>query len=311
MLEYDRRSYRNEKELGPYLDNILGIEDIDELLKVEYSITAKRALEIQKKGFFDNKNMDMNTMKNIHKKLFQDIYPWAGEIRDVEIMKGGNTFYPFEFLNNGIQEIFNDLKRDNYLDKLDQREFVELFCYYSNEFNVLHPFREGNGRTKRIFMTELAKRAGYDINLDKLDAEQLRDADIAAFGDQYERKAPNMYKLKVLISSNIKEIKTHNIPKMDGYERLNRLLWVYDRDLAKKWCRQFNSMSLGVEKIKLLVLTKQGRDEIVEHLQQCRYGSKPLSIRDTVDRYIEKFAEYENTKHDYGTIDLKDDDITK
>ena len=109
----------------------------------------------------------------IHRFLFEDIYDWAGELRTVEISKKGTTFANTAELENLCINCFERLKKLNYFKGLEFPEFVEnivdLYCVT----NKIHPFREGNGRTQRIFISQLIRYNGYDIDFSKIDTDEL------------------------------------------------------------------------------------------------------------------------------------------
>ena len=192
-----------------------------------------------------------------------------------------------------LQELSEVLEGKNKIEILlntTEEEFIELFAYYNNELNILHPFREGNGRSKRIFLTEVARRAGFELDLDKLDPKELREADIAAFGNYVTGIAPSMYKLKVLFAENIKTLPTYTEPlKCKTVEqKINRILWFYDRDRHNYWQRCCTDYHQGELKVKELLKTKEGREELINHLE-CAMGG--VKTNGTVER-CKKLIEY-------------------
>ena len=134
------------------LESKLGIADAEELAREEERISKKKALELFDLGILGN--LDAGTvlsLKTIHKYLFQDIYDFAGEIRTVNISKGTFRFAPTMYLEAALENI----------DIMPQSTFDEIVEKYV-EMNIAHPFREGNGRSTRIwldliFKTELHK----------------------------------------------------------------------------------------------------------------------------------------------------------
>lgn len=114
-------------------------------------------------------NFDLNHLKNIHKSLLGDLYPWAGEIRSVNIAKPSGTFCASNFIEPELNKLFNKLSKDNLLENIeDKNMFIEKFAYYLGEVNAIHPFREGNGRTTRVFFQELAVHNGYYLDFSKV-----------------------------------------------------------------------------------------------------------------------------------------------
>lgn len=288
----------DEKAKIPYLDNKLGIISKEEMSKVEYKITALKTMELLEKGIIQKMPLTLGSFCDIHKHLFEDLYPWAGEIRCVNLQKGYSNFYPFEHLPQGLSDIFNSLEKDKFLKGLSKEEFIELFAYYHNEFNVLHPFREGNGRVKRLFLTEVARRAGWDIDLDKLDPNVLKDADIKAFGVIQEGLAPNLAALKNLFAKSIKLYnKPLNIQKPKTIEqKINRILWIYDRERYNCWFQSNESYNSAENKVYKLIKTKDGRQKLIETLKYCKYGAKTQRCKSECDELIKKINTIELAK---------------
>lgn len=93
-----------------------------------------------------------------HKYIFHDIFTWAGKIRTVDISKG-NLFCKSEFIIENAESLFRQLEEEKYLmDVKIELDIVQHLAYYLSEINVIHPFREGNGRAQRIFIEVLAAR---------------------------------------------------------------------------------------------------------------------------------------------------------
>lgn len=166
------------------LINKFGILNASELHNLERQITSARAMELEYMPV--QGKYDLDHLKQIHKKLFGDLYDWAGQIRDVRIAKGNMFCYP-EYIQPMADEIFSKLERENYLRNIDKDTFVERVAFYMGEVNALHPFREGNGRTQRHFFTQLARNAGYQLHFELMDKEQLLEADIAGMAGNYAR----------------------------------------------------------------------------------------------------------------------------
>ncbi|RBP98754.1 Fic/DOC family protein [Bifidobacterium xylocopae] len=102
-------------------------------------------------------------MQEIHGFLFQDVYDWAGELRTINISKSG-LFQPVEYFPQAISYAENTLLEDNMLKGLDKSSFVSRLSLHFDDFNTLHPFREGNGRTQRVFWSLVAHDAGWQID---------------------------------------------------------------------------------------------------------------------------------------------------
>ncbi len=144
------------------IENKLGINDSLELAREEERLTKKRALEL-----YDNKilaNFEVGTfagLKAIHGYLFQDIYPFAGKMRTVNIAKGHFRFAPVLYLEDALRNI----------DRMPQDTYEHIIEKYV-EMNVAHPFREGNGRSTRIWLDSILKNElGQVIDWSKIDKE--------------------------------------------------------------------------------------------------------------------------------------------
>lgn len=123
------------------LKSKMKIRDGEKLQQVERQLTMLRILELIDKPIY--KNFDLQHLKQIYWYIFQDIYPWAGEIRKVDIAKG-NMFCNVRFIEDQATEIFGKLKKEKYLQELEEKEAAKRMVYYFSEINALHPFREGN-----------------------------------------------------------------------------------------------------------------------------------------------------------------------
>ncbi len=113
-------------------------------------------------------NFDYPHLKAIHWHLFQDVYDWAGKERNVSISKGGSLFAIPCFIGENVTAILNSLTTEDRLRTVTAKQFVEQMAYYAIELNVAHPFREGNGRAIRSFISLLAQNAGYGISEEML-----------------------------------------------------------------------------------------------------------------------------------------------
>ncbi|MBQ3544623.1 MAG: Fic family protein [Lachnospiraceae bacterium] len=143
-------------------ENKLNIEDSSELAREEEKISKKKAIELFEKGMLDE--MEAGTLSSllfIHKYLFEDIYEFAGEIRKVNISKGNFRFAPIMYLDVALKNI----------EKMSQSTYEEIIEKYV-EMNIAHPFREGNGRSTRIWLDLILKKElGKVIDWSKVDKE--------------------------------------------------------------------------------------------------------------------------------------------
>lgn len=156
------------------LANKLGLTDPDALDVAEADLVEARSIQLRLAG--DPPVFDFDRLLNIHGHLFQDIYSWAGEVRTVDIVKlvdeSSEPFMPVSMLRFAAGNVFRDLERQNHLTGLERAEFIDRLSDFYDQVNYLHPFREGNGRTQRIFWSELARAAGYDIDWTAIPAEE-------------------------------------------------------------------------------------------------------------------------------------------
>lgn len=115
----------------------------------------------------------------IHHFLFQDVYEWAGQIRTIDMSKGGGSvFQPLQLFTTGVQYAESTLQNDHMLQGLDRDRFIERLAVNYDNFNTLHPFREGNGRAQRVFWTLIARDAGWGLNWAQI---SKRENDVASF----------------------------------------------------------------------------------------------------------------------------------
>jgi cell filamentation protein len=156
------------------LVNYLEIKDNKTLQKAERKLVLAKLYELRQNKMVGN--FDLDHFLGIHKYLFEDIYPFAGKIRRENISKGFFTFAEWEYIEDELKKLLTDLKNENYLKGLDREVFVKRLVYYMAELNVLHPFRDGNGRTIREFIRELAYRNGYLLDITGIDSKELLQA---------------------------------------------------------------------------------------------------------------------------------------
>jgi cell filamentation protein len=124
-------------------------------------------------------SFDIAHLKEIHARIFQNIYPWAGEFRQVNIRRSGSYYFAMvQFMEQNLDSNLTRLASENRLKGLAADVFASRSAYYLGELNSIHPFREGNGRTQREFIRQLAAEAGYRINWGRVTREQMYDASI-------------------------------------------------------------------------------------------------------------------------------------
>lgn len=144
------------------LENKLGLTSSAELARMEEQLSKKKAVLLFEKGILDSLPAGkFSTLQAIHRYLFEDIYEFAGEIRKLNMAKGNFRFAPLMYLDAALENI----------DKMPQSDFDEIIEKYV-EMNIAHPFREGNGRSARIWLDHMLKqKIGKVIDWSKVDKE--------------------------------------------------------------------------------------------------------------------------------------------
>jgi len=164
------------------LDNKLRLTSSADLAREEERISKKKAAELFDKGVLNSLSVgQFSTLQAIHKYLFEDIYDFAGELRTANIVKGNFRFAPVIYLQAALENI----------DKMPQSNFDEIVEKYI-EMNIAHPFREGNGRSNRIWLDHILKNEiGKVVDWSKVDKEDYLLA--------MERSPIKDVKIKVLL----------------------------------------------------------------------------------------------------------------
>lgn len=163
------------------LKNKLNIKDSKLLKTAEEEITLIKQMELLKdpiKGNFSKAHL-----MNIHKFIFEDVYSFAGKIRREQISKADTMFYPPNLIDGELDKVFAKIKENNMLKETDKEKIFDNLAYVMAELNIIHPFREGNGRSIREFIRLMAKRMGYDLNWGNVDSKELLEASILSVDD--------------------------------------------------------------------------------------------------------------------------------
>lgn len=158
------------------LRNRLDIRDADRLAAFEGEIVLERAAEPLPAG-----HLSSTHFLAIHKHLFQDVYPWAGNIRTVRISKDGSTFCYPEHIASELRRLFSWLKGERFLRGLSHERFAFGAAHFLADLNAIHAFREGNGRAQMAFMSLLAAKAGHPLHIECLNPADFLSAMIASF----------------------------------------------------------------------------------------------------------------------------------
>jgi len=157
------------------LRNTLAIIDTEVLEQHIARLSFQRVAELEEtplRGKFD-----VPHLRAIHRYIFQDIFPWAGDFREVTTSRTNSFgFPPPQFLVPSLETVFNQLRSENHLKNLDADHFATRAGYYLGEINAIHPFREGNGRTQREFIRCVAVAAGHRLVWRGLEPEENNSA---------------------------------------------------------------------------------------------------------------------------------------
>ncbi len=152
---------------------------------------------------------DFNHLKAIHRFIFQDLYDWAGQTRNIDISKN-NLFCRAQFIEDYAQSVFSDFYSSCQESKTDHTAFVRTLASHYADMNALHPFREGNGRSQREFTRELCLKCGYVFDLTRTGQSDMLEASIESFNTGN--------------CSKFVEIFTQTVIPIDEYEHLQEKL---------------------------------------------------------------------------------------
>lgn len=165
MIPGDTAHYSGTQTLA----NKYGIRDAEQLRKIEYRLSHVR--EVQARMQPIEGKFDLDHLQRIHQHLFQDLYDWAGQLRTIDFAKRSQTtglvsqFMPAVVIDIKGQDLAKYIADRNNLKGLTKKDFVEAITEVHTRLNELHPFREGNGRSARVFLAQLAKEAGYNLDM--------------------------------------------------------------------------------------------------------------------------------------------------
>ena len=196
------------------LINKLNITNDEDLFNAERELVSLRTYELNEKPL--KGNFDFKYLKDIHKYLFQDVYRWAGDIRNCNIAKQ-DLFCLTEHIESFSANVFNKLKKEKYFVDYDNEttlnKLVELFA----DINGLHPFREGNGRSQRVFIELLAKINGINLDLTNVSKMDMIVASHESISGDYK-------KLRDMFKNN-----SHDLSEEERLEYIN----IYCSDVLK------------------------------------------------------------------------------
>lgn len=158
------------------LRNRLNVTNDEILSEAERALSEVAADAIE----FAQPPYDLPYLKALHNRLFSDLYEWAGELRTVDISKGTTHFCTTTRIEPEAEKLFTSLAKANWFQGMDRAQLVTASAELFGDLNVVHPFREGNGRTQRILFEHIIVNAGYEISWWAVDAEEWTQANIDA-----------------------------------------------------------------------------------------------------------------------------------
>lgn len=181
---YDAINSRYTYKNSSVLKNKLNITTEEKLKEYETKMVALKLASIDKADF--KRTYDEEHLKAIHKYLFEDVYDFAGQYRLENITKDNFIFSQYQYIDENIKEVF---KKTN-IQSLEDLPFEKLIIKLSDfmtDLNVLHPFREGNGRATREFIREFLDKLGFEINWFEIDYNDILRASMLAVIDDSEQ----------------------------------------------------------------------------------------------------------------------------
>jgi cell filamentation protein len=170
------------------LRNLAGLRDANMLADHEAQASTLRLAQLAALRL--EGNYDLPQLQEFHRFIFQDIYSWAGELRNVPLAKPGSMFALPEHIESYMTDVLRQLASEMHLHGLSHEDFAERLTYYYAEINAVHPFREGNGRAQRAFLRQLALDAGHTLAWEHLNSKALIHASQRSFqGDNLPMRA--------------------------------------------------------------------------------------------------------------------------
>ncbi len=179
--EQDPYCYPNSYQLI----NTLNITDARTLESAEQALTSLAADQIE----FCLPPYDLSFMQHLHRQLFADVYAWAGEIRTTDIAKGNTLFCTVPRIRPEAEKFFAALAKRDWLAGSSRNELIDALAEVIGDLNMIHPFREGNGRTLRLWCDHLIINAGFAVNWEPIEREPWMQASIEASLCEYRTMA--------------------------------------------------------------------------------------------------------------------------
>jgi len=161
--------------------NLLGATTLEELHQKEKIVTNAKMIALQNMPIVGR--LDYDHLKKIHAFLFEDVYSWAGKDRyeigvTAAFGKGTTLFTAYDKLPTVSKALFGALEEENFFKDQSRETFAKSAAVFMNGLNIMHPFREGNGRVQRLFMEYLAKEAGHELSFRSVTEQEMLKASI-------------------------------------------------------------------------------------------------------------------------------------
>lgn len=158
------------------LINKFDIKDDAKLKALEGKVTFAKVSKLEKTPLKNGFNED--DYRAIHKEIFEPLFDWAGEYRTINLSKKGTLFADYKTISELLRKCLKRMRDMDYFRGLDFNAFVDEIVDIYCSTNFIHPFREGNGRTQRVFITQLIRYNGYEIKFADIDSDYLMLATI-------------------------------------------------------------------------------------------------------------------------------------
>lgn len=164
------------------LINRFDITDDGQFIEMEKDFSELAIMEIE----FSPPPYDLRYWCSLHQTLFGDIYYWAGELRTIDIAKGTIRFRNINRIAPETNRLFNQLAQENYLVGLPYHSLIAKLAEYYSDLNVIHPFREGNGRAQRLLFEHIVINCGFKISFESVSPDEWIQANIDGYNCRYQ-----------------------------------------------------------------------------------------------------------------------------
>ncbi|WP_375658231.1 type II toxin-antitoxin system protein adenylyltransferase VbhT [Bartonella sp. CL436QHHD] len=279
--------------------NRFGIKDKATLQRVESTISYVKSFEFVHTPI--GGKFDLDYMKEIHRRLFGDIYEWAGQVRLVDIAKGNSMFASYNQIESYAPKITKKLAKEQYLRGLGAYDFSQRAGYYMGELNALHPFREGNGRTQREFMVQLAREAGYHINWKGIERQEMTRASIEAHFGNSEYLSALIYKNLTKFTENKRDDVSQGIGKNIAFgvdlnkecleQQKEKIETPWDREKTSFAKRQKEELEQLQNDLNVVAKATEKAPYLAAYIDNSNLEQKALSALRNEKSYVNMFKE--------------------